>query len=61
MATKEKKLEILQMIIDDTESDAAAFEGKPFTGKTVAEYFGAIGAQIQALANIIKSEIEEKE
>ena len=36
-------------------NDAKNFDGKPFNGKTVAEYFGNQGAAIVALANIVKS------
>lgn len=60
MAKKEKVLEVLDMIIEDTEKDAKAFEGKPFDGRTVAEYFGVIGAQVQALAKIVKQVVEEE-
>lgn len=51
----EKKIKILETIAADMEQDAKDFDGKPFNGKTVAEYFGNQGAAIAALANIIKS------
>jgi len=47
---KEKVLEVLQMIADDQKNDSANFDGQPFNGRTVAEYFGNQGAAIAALA-----------
>jgi hypothetical protein len=55
------KIEILTMIAKDMENDAAKFDGQPFTGKTVAIYFGNQGAAIAALANIIKAILDEKD
>ena len=49
-----RKIEILEMISIDMKNDAKNFDGRPFTGKTVAEYFGNQGAAISALANIIQ-------
>ena len=57
---KVKALEILKMIASDMEKDAKDFDGKPFTGKTMAEYNGNQGAAIASLANIIKAILEEK-
>lgn len=57
---KARMIEVLGRIAQDAKDDANEFDGKPFTGKTVAEYFGRHGASIAALANIIK-EILEKE
>ena len=51
----------LEMIAQDMKDDATNFDGKPFTGKVVAEYFGYQGAAIAALAGILKRVIEEKE
>jgi len=51
---KERIKEVLETIIEDTAKDAENLDGKPFTGKIVAEQFGYQGAQIQALAKIIK-------
>lgn len=48
----------LQAIADDAEQDAKNFDGKPFNGKTVAEYFGNHGASIRALALALKMVIE---
>jgi len=55
----EQKVKILETIAADMEADAKNFDGRPFTGKTVAEYFGNQGAAIAALANIIKSILED--
>jgi len=52
---KDKAIKILETIAEDMKNDAADFDGKPFTGRIVAEYFGNQGAAIAALANIIKS------
>lgn len=46
---------ILKQIAEDMKNDAAAFDGRPFNGRTVAEYFGNQGAAIAALAGIIKT------
>ena len=43
------------MIAEDMEKDAANFDGRPFDGKTVAEYFGNHGAAIAALADIMRA------
>jgi len=49
------EIKVLEMIAADMKNDAAKFDGCPFNGKTVAEYFGNQGAAIAALANIIQS------
>ena len=54
-----RKIEVLKMIIEDMKDDAVKFDGAPFNGKTVAEYFGNQGAAIATLANIVKSILEE--
>jgi len=56
---KEKMIEVLEKIERDTKDDARAFEGKPFSGRTVAEYFGNQGAAIIALSLIVKEMIIE--
>ena len=56
-----KRSEVLEMISTDMQNDAAAFDGHPFDGKTIAEYFGNQGAAISALAKIIKSILEQIE
>jgi len=57
-----KQIEVLNMIAEDMKNDAAAFDGRPFDGKTVAEYFGKHGAAIAAIADnlilIVKEEGE---
>ena len=55
----DKKIKVLEMIAKDMENDAKDFDGRPFDGKTVAEYFGNQGAAIAALAGIIKSILEQ--
>ena len=55
-----KAIEVLEMIAKDMKNDAKEFDGKPFNGRTVAEYFGNQGAAIAALANIVKSILEGK-
>ena len=54
------KIKVLEMIAADMKTDAENFDGRPFTGKVVAEYFGNQGAAIAALADIIKSILKEK-
>lgn len=56
---KDRKIEVLNEIAQDMEGDARKFDGQPFNGKTVAEYFGNQGAAIAALANILKSVLME--
>ena len=56
----DNKIEVLEAIAKDMEDDASNFDGKPFNGKTVAEYFGNQGAAIAALANIVKSLLKDK-
>lgn len=51
---EDKRIKVLQMISDDMAQDAKDFDGKPFNGKVVAEYFGNQGAAISALADIMK-------
>jgi len=50
----EKTIRTLDVIAQDMKDDAEKFDGKPFTGKNVAEYFGYQGAAIAALARIVK-------
>jgi len=56
----DSRIPICEMIAEDAKNDATNFDGKPFNGKTVAEYFGNHGAAIASLADLIKSLIEEK-
>jgi hypothetical protein len=55
---RERVLEVLQHISDDAEADAMKLEGQLFNGRTMATNLGQIYASIQALANIIKAEME---
>ena len=58
MPERERKIEILKDIAEDMKNDAIRFDGQPFTGKTVAQYFGYQGAAIAALADILRSILE---
>lgn len=51
---KQKIIGVMKMVAEDVKNDATNFEGKPFTGKTMAEYMGNHGAAIAAVANAIK-------
>jgi len=55
---KKKIIRGLDMIAEDVEKDVENFDGQPFNGRTVAEYFGNQGAAIQALALICKALVE---
>ena len=57
----DKRIKVLEMIAEDMRKDAENFDGRPFNGKTVAEYFGNHGAAIAALANIVRSILEGNE
>lgn len=58
MTDRIRLLQVLDDIASDMKNDAVIFDGKPFDGRTVAEYFGNQGAAIAALANILKELIE---
>lgn len=58
--TDPRSVEVLDMIIADMESDVKAFEGKPFTGKTLGELHGTLAATLQALAKIVKKNMGGK-
>ena len=58
-ATPERLRAILTDITADMKADATKFDGQPFTGRTVAEYFGNHGAAIAALADIVKTLIPD--
>lgn len=47
-------IKTLKMIATDVENDAKEFDGKPFTGKTMAEYMGNHGAAIKAIAETLE-------
>jgi predicted neuraminidase len=44
---------VLKEIAADMERDAEAFDGQPFNGRTVAEYFGNHGAAVAVIARIV--------
>ena len=46
-------------IAADAKRDASAFDGQPFNGRTVAEYFGNHGAAIAGIARILEKIIVE--
>lgn len=54
-ALKNKLLKICSSVKEDVERDASEFDGKPFNGKTMAEYMGYHGAAIGALAEVIEN------
>jgi len=60
MKDAQKKIKLLKMIAEDMGKDAEFFDGQPFNGKAVAEYFGKHGAAIQAIALLVKTIIEEE-
>ena len=51
--------EVMQEIADDMQRDAYGLDGKPFTGKTVAEQFGNNCAAIRAVALAVKRLAEQ--
>lgn len=55
---KERIIQVLTAIVEDAKNDATEMDGKPFTGKVVATYFGYHGAAIASLADILKELIE---
>lgn len=55
----ERRRKVLLEIAEDMKNDATNFDGKPFNGRTVAEYFGNQGAAIAALAKIVESLLPE--
>lgn len=57
----DNRKQVCDAIAEDAKNDAINFDGKPFNGKVVAEYFGNQGAAISALADLVKSLIEEVE
>jgi len=57
---REKCIQILETISDDMRSDAEAFDGLPFTGRTVGGYFGNQGAAISEIAHIVKGMLRKE-
>lgn len=60
MPDLKRNLPILDLIIEDCETDVKEFDGKPFTGKTLGELHGILEAKILTLAKILKEVIEEQ-
>lgn len=57
---RDKRIKLCEKIAEDMKNDATEFDGKPFTGRSVGEYFGNHGAAIAALADLIKSIMEDQ-
>ena len=53
--------EVLDKIAKDMEDDATNFDGRPFDGRTVAQYFGYQAAAISVLDKYLKEHIEKEE
>ena len=58
---REKIINVIKMVAEDVERDAAEFDGKPFNGKTMATYMGNHGAAIKAVANAVKEILEAQD
>ena len=58
---KARKIEVLKMIAEDAKNDAIYYEGRPFNGREVAEYFGKMGAMVATLANIIRHIVNDND
>lgn len=54
-------LEVLDLVIEDIEKDVKDMEGAPFTGQVVAQHFGYLRAQVQAIAKALKKHLEEEQ
>lgn len=52
-AAREKIAEVARMISAQCEEDSKSIEGKPFTGRMVAEAFGEIDANVAVLAEMV--------
>ncbi len=61
MKLKERLIEICVQVAEDAENDTRCFDGKPFNGKTVGEYFGYQAASIKALAEVIKEIVKNSD
>lgn len=55
----DNRIKVLEEIALDVKNDAENFDGQPFNGKTVAEYFGNHGAAIDALSRIMVSILKQ--
>ena len=56
----EQLLKVCRDVAADVEADASTFDGRPFTGRTVGEYFGNHGAAIAALANVLEQVLRDE-
>ena len=57
---RKKIVEVMKMVEEDMKNDATEFDGKPFNGRTVAEYFGSQGAAISAIARSVRTILENE-
>lgn len=57
---KRKMIDSLKMVAADVEADVRHFDGKPFDGRTVAEYFGYQAAAIKAIAEVVIELLENE-
>jgi len=57
----DRMLYVLDEMQKDVEQDVRAFEGRPFNGRTVSEYFGNQAACIATLAKMMRTVLEETE
>ena len=58
---RDKYIKTLKMVAEDAEKDVIYYEGKPFTGRNVAEFFGKQAAGIKAIAVILQCILEKKD
>lgn len=54
MSDIEKAIKVLDLIIEDCETDVEEFDGREFNGKTLGELHGILEAKIQAIAKAVK-------
>lgn len=54
MADLSETLERARMVREDAKTDAYALDGKPLSGRNIGEAFGAVLAQVTALAKCIE-------
>jgi len=51
---RDRLIKVMDMVAEDVKNDAAKFDGKPFNGRTMAEYMGNHGAAIAVIAETVK-------
>jgi len=56
---RDKIIKVMKSVAEDMGNDARNFDGQPFDGKTVAAYLGNLGAGVTAVANAVKTILEE--